>query len=65
MAKIVTTSINITFSKLVPNYISDCGAIEEELVHALNESLPEVCQSILNDSSIIIEISSDAFDSNP
>lgn len=55
MAKIIEEKIVIKFTKLVPNSSSDMSVLTKEQLQTLIQSIPELAESILNSSAIIVE----------
>lgn len=56
MAKVIEQVIAIKFSKIVKDSQSDDLVISEEQLSLLSQSIPELADSIINDSGIVVEL---------
>ena len=56
MAKVIEQIIAIKLSKIVKESSSDQTVISDEQFQMLGQSIPELADSILNDTGIIVEV---------
>jgi hypothetical protein len=56
MAKVLETVIAVKISKIVKDNDENDGAIAEDQLIALIESIPQLAESVINDPAVVVEI---------
>jgi len=56
MAKVIEQIIAIKFSKIVKDSESDKNVISDDQMTMLSQSVTELAESIIDDSSIVVEV---------
>jgi hypothetical protein len=56
MARIIEQSINIKFSRIVKDSHESDDVLSDETLTMLITTLPSVCEEVIDESSIIVEI---------
>lgn len=55
MAKIIEQIIAVKLSKIVKNEDDTASVLDQDTMNTLLASIPELAESVINDSSIIVE----------
>ena len=59
MAKVITETMSITFSRLVKQGDEKAQLIDDTQRELLAQTIVQVCEQVLEDSGVIIEINQD------
>ncbi len=56
MAKVIEQAVVIKFSRMVKNNDSTDSVLNNSVLATLIESIPELCESVVSDSAVVVEI---------
>jgi hypothetical protein len=59
MAKVIEQTVVIKFSRMVKNNNDADTVLTNEVLATLLESIPELCEQIVDDSAVVVELDFD------